>query len=308
MEKEPNKLSASLIKYLLKSPADFRIKFSDLYIRPYEFMPHFILGNAIHKVAEKYTLLWEWDEQIWMDYIYSEMGNYELWEDFTEEEVLEMEERYHNAVEGLKEVKRKTWLPEQKITLPYFSGYIDLLDDKIIIDYKTVGQFLEHKKYDKNAIFDTKSGYIIQLAIYAYWYYYTKGEYPLSCKIIEILKKDTRITKVDYLKKDYICDMIEKQYNISTVEFRNDRKKTREWLVEQYPISQEKTKIYEIPVDDEFIELGKNLYEISMKLRQDCLDKDMESFKIHHKEFKKICIKKIQEITDREYEKYKNVL
>jgi len=210
-EKKPNNLSASLIKYMMKSPTDFRIKFCDLYIRPYELFIHMILGNAIHKVAEKYTLTWEWDEQLGMDYIYAELALHEIGEvwdeeaEYTMETVLEMEQWYKNALKGLREVKSDTGLPEQKITLPFFNGYVDLIKGNEIIDYKTVGKFIEHKEYNPDAPYDSKSGYIIQLALYAYWYHTNYWEYPV-CKIIEILKKPTEITVADiqYVKKDLI--------------------------------------------------------------------------------------------------------
>jgi hypothetical protein len=120
MKNEPKLLSASTIKYMLKTPDSFRIKYSDLYIENYEFHEHLILGNAIHKVAEHYTNTNERKPQVGLDYIYEQLMNFDEGVDYLPEIVVEMETRFHNALKGLFEVKNETGLVEQKITLPDF--------------------------------------------------------------------------------------------------------------------------------------------------------------------------------------------
>lgn len=292
------KLSASTIKYLLDNEYKFVNKFT-VWIDIEPVNVNFAMWSCLHKIAEHYSNTQEFSKDVWFMLLSEIIDNNKIidaeWNEidyFTDDELEEIILNIDSASENLKETLIAWWHSEVKIETDDFVWYIDLLKDWWIMDYKFV------KNFNSKWMFDSIPSYLIQMAVYSLWYIWQFGKKPEWCAIIEVKKWDTLIWDPQYIKKDYILDLIRKQNPYEEI----NEKLTKEKLVEMYKPRDKWFQWIKFDVNDEFIEFGRSVLSSAIEIRNlviqysnSTIDDERKSInnkvKIHIKNFKSIVSK-----------------
>lgn len=281
------KLSASSIKYLLEEPAKFINKFT-LNINIDEASNWLILWWALHKIVENYIKTGTLDTYIW----YMELErlvdeNSVDWErPFSDDELEEMIKIIDSTTVNLQWTIEEWWESEVLIQTDDFIWYIDQLKDWVIKDYKFVSRF------NQKWMFDSMPWYIIQMALYAWWYKQSNKKAPKYCEIIEVLKWDTLITDVGYYKKDYLIQLAQEQHPGEEI----DSSLTREKIIEKYPIRWLWYKKYIFKTDKKFLRLWEDILTIAIDLRSLIISFKNEEDEITRKQINNQIKSKIKQI------------
>lgn len=295
-------LSATIIKTLINAADTFKIKFSRLYYWENEFKSYYCVGSALHSVAEHYTKTQKFDPEVGKKKLDFDFDANIIGVDYTIDEMLLIYKEYENGLISLKELLESedfiSGIAESSITLPNFSGKIDYLATNQIDDYKLVKKFMEHKYFNPNDKYDVKPGYLIQMAIYAYWYYESYEAYPL-CRMLETRKTPAIIGEEDVTKEEMV-KLIKEQYGVDESDWLKKKKPTKADKLKEYPLKWDNYRIYQVQTDEKFIDFGRNLYTISLALRNAILLEDMKEWQVQYALFKKKCIVFLREFMEKE--------
>lgn len=299
------KLSVSTIKYLLDDEYKFVNKFT-VWIDVDPVNVNFAIWSCLHKIAEHYSNTWEFSKDVWFillsDIIDSNKIIDSEWNEidyFTDDELEEIILNIDSASENLKETLIAWWHSEVKIETDDFVWYIDLLKDWWIMDYKFV------KNFNSKWMFDSIPSYLIQMSLYSILYIKQFWTRPQWCAIIEVKKWDTLIWDPQYIKKDYILDLIRKQNPYEEI----NEKLTKEKLIEIYKPRDKWFQWIKFDVDDDFINFGESVLSMAVDIRNLVVNyskSDSDDEKSVINKTVKILVKKFKQTVSRFVDKYYN--
>jgi len=260
------KLSPSSIKLLLKDQYEFINKFtSNIDITQPNI--HFAIWTCLHSIAEYYNDTGMLDKEIGIlelsKILEDNILTTDEWETvmfFTDQEIDTIVDVIDNTSKNMNGVLLQWWIAEMTATTDDFIGRVDLMKDDVIYDYKFVSKFAIEWW-----LFDPMPWYLIQMSIYSIWYEKEYWKKPERCEIIEILKWDTTITNPQYMKKDYLIDLIRQQNPKAEI----DEKLTKDKLVEIYKPKDRWSQSWIFPVDDYFMNIGQEILNLAISIRND---------------------------------------
>lgn len=262
------KLSASTIKYLLDNEYKFVNKFT-VWIDVDPMNVNFAIWSCLHKIAEHYSNTWEFSKDVWFMLLWEIIETNKIKNDdwttidyFNDEELEKMILSIDSAYENLKDTLIEWWDTEVKAETDDFVWYIDLIKDWQIIDYKFV------KNFNSKWMFDSIPSYLIQMSLYSVWYLDKFWKLPLWCAVIEVKKWDTLISDPQYIKKDYIIDLIKKQNPYEEI----NEKLTKEKLVETYAPREKWFQWLRFNVDSDFIDFWNSILLLALNIRNLIID------------------------------------
>lgn len=230
---------------------------------------NFAIWSCLHKIAEHYSNTWEFSKDVWFMLLWEIIETNKIKNDdwttidyFNDEELEKMILSIDSAYENLKDTLIEWWDTEVKAETDDFVWYIDLIKDWQIIDYKFV------KNFNSKWMFDSIPSYLIQMSLYSVWYLDKFWKLPLWCAVIEVKKWDTLISDPQYIKKDYIIDLIKKQNPYEEI----NEKLTKEKLVETYAPREKWFQWLRFNVDSDFIDFWNSILLLALNIRNLIID------------------------------------